>query len=438
MRLRHSLRFRIVTTFAVAGFLMGLVFGGVVCGFLHTMEDDILEGQLEVEGQAFVSRYRQSGDAVLPRTSTIRGFIGLEGIEGELRRWVNDLSPGTYEHTFKDYHVFISDLPGTDEFLYLFYFVKEVEPLEPVPLDEILALGCLLVTLLSGWFGWGIANRMIAPVMRLSEMVTKSQPDGVPHSLEGHFYDDEVGRLAQDFQASMARVKAFVARERRFTRDTSHEFRTPVTVIKGAAELLTRKVADQPGTKALRRIQRAVLDLENIIETFLYLGREESLPQAEATHDLNPIIENAIQQNRYLLEGRNVSVMFDPQEPPWVRAPKAVIAIAIGNLIRNSFQFTVEGSVRVVLRSGEFQITDTGRGIAPEALSRITSREVKFNSNQGFGLGLSIVNDFCLKYGWTLHIDSQLAEGTQMTLRFGKGANGPEKANRAPESPGIE
>lgn len=418
MALRHSLRFRIIITFTLAGFLMSIVFGITVFSLLNDIEDNILEDQIQVELQRFLEIYRQQPDTPLPKTDNLQGFIGTKDMDPEMRDWAEGLEPGFYDCFTQDHYFAIAELPDRDELFYLRYFVLPVEPVETLPTFRIITIGSLLVTFLSGWFGWFISNRMISPLLKLSKLVSESNPETEPISSEESFYNDEVGLLAQNFQQLMNRVSAFVARERRFTRDASHEFRTPVTVIKGAAELLTLKHSGLADTNPLRRIKRAVRDLENIIETFLYLGREGNVEPTEHANEVIPIVENAIHQNSYLLEEKNVHVSFKTQYPIALKAPKTVILITIGNLIRNSFQYTASGSVTIELKKDMFQITDTGCGIAPQDLEKITSREVRLGSGEGFGLGLSIVHDFCQTYGWQLYINSQLQIGTKIALCF--------------------
>jgi len=409
----------------MAGFLMGIIFGGVVYGFLHGIEDKILENQLTFEAERFLEHFAENPTTPLPQTATMQGFLGLQAAPQEIRDWAGDLKPGIHEDSEADIHIYIASLPQRQDLFYLLYRVDAIEPLEYVSLREMTVLGFLMVTLFGGLFGYVIANRMIAPVMRLSRMVAHTSPEDTSLPLEGHFYNDEVGQLAKNFQASLDRVAAFVARERRFTRDASHEFRTPVTVIKGAAELLARRIEEGPNSKALSRIQRAVRDLENIIETFLYLGRQGSTFDHGQSCTLLPVVEDSLEQNRYLLEGKQVAVHLEPGPNFEVATPRAVVAIAIGNLIRNSFQYTEQGSVRLSFEPFLFQIADTGRGIAENDLCQITRRETRATSGEGFGLGLSIVNDFCASYGWDLDIQSELGKGTVVRLHFAQGTQRP-------------
>lgn len=397
---------------------MGFLFALVMFSFLHGIEDKLIQNQLVFEGDRFLQEYTQSPNTPMPQTISMNGYLGLDSMPANIRAWAKDQKPGLHESYFEDYHFYVLPLPDRPDYFYLVYHVEGIEPLETLSLSEISILGILVVTIFSGFFGYLIANRMLAPLMRLTQMVTEIKPEDTSLATDGLFYDDEVGHLANNFRDSLERIGAYVARERRFTRDASHEFRTPVTVIKGATELLTLREKDLPSQKALHRIQRAVRDLENIIETFLYLGRQGSQQDQDGSCAIRPVVEDALEQNRYLLEGKPVSVSLKADVGFQVEAPRAVVSITIGNLIRNSFQYTETGCVSVVLGQRMIRIQDTGRGIAENDLAQIVHREKRATHGDGFGLGLSIVSDFCQRYGWHLDIRSELGTGTCVELHF--------------------
>ena len=424
--LRHSLRFRVTTSFLVAGLILGLVYGGVVGIYLHDMEDQVAINLLRLEAEHFEKEVATDPSATLPNTRLLRGFL-VDPTKGEttadlpapFNEWAGDRGPGEHELFTPDMHIKIHPLEN-GSLLYLYHFDGEIEPLDKSYLTEILLVGLVLVVLLNGWAGFLLARRVLAPIVNLADQVGRTDPDAMPVHLTGPFYRDEVGALAQALQRAMNRIAEFIDRERRFTRDASHELRTPVTVIKGAAELVRHRAElGQPIQAPLRRIERAVLDMENIIVTFLYLGREGTVQHrvaAEAETDATavvPVVENLMGANRYLLEEKEVEARLEVVEGFAVAAPEPVISIAIGNLFRNACQYTDRGMVRVCIHPGRVDIIDTGRGMNREA-----QKAAPRPKEMGFGLGLSIVQDFCGRHGWRLEIESEPGKGTRATLIF--------------------
>nr|WP_243435973.1 HAMP domain-containing sensor histidine kinase [Acanthopleuribacter pedis] len=279
-----------------------------------------------------------------------------------------------------------------------------------------------MVLVLTIWFGFLIARRLIAPLTQLSAEVAHAEPDQLPTDMAGRYYPDEVGNLARAFEGAMTRINQFIAREQRFTRDASHELRTPVTVIRGAAELIQKQLQHgQSPAAPLRRIQRAVRDMENIIETFLYLGREGSQSVAKGEAQVDVVVENLVEANRYLIEEKPVTARLAIHSRFRVGAPEPVVAITIGNILRNAFQYTDQGEVVLQVLPGKVVVRDSGAGLSRHQLTLLKERNVRGDQSRGFGLGLSIVHDFCQRHGWRFEIVSEPGQGTEVTLAFEEG-----------------
>jgi len=417
MRRRDSLRFRILASFTIVGLVLGSVFGMVVAEYLHGLEDELIANQLTLLSNDYTRMLNDDPTVAPPDDVLVTGFLGEEGLPEELRERVSRLAPGIHE--LDDlFHLHITALADGRRF-YLFHDDRGVESLEGSWLIQLIVTGTVLVTLLAAWLGHMMGNRIMAPLSVLARQVRDLDPKDLPRKLEGDFYEDEVGLLAEALERSLARTAELLEREKRFTRDASHEMRTPVTVIKGAAELIARASdAGRPVTVPLRRLDRAVKDIENIIETFLYLGREGHQSVESESLDLAEVVADAIKANRYLIEDKAVTVHQESGPDTGLTAPRRVVAIAIGNLIRNAFQYTETGSVRVTVASDRVAVIDTGRGMDAETRRRVTDRDRRAGPGEGFGLGLAIVGDFCARFGWRLAIESEKEKGTRAILLF--------------------
>ncbi|MDJ0837837.1 MAG: HAMP domain-containing sensor histidine kinase [Acidobacteriota bacterium] len=417
MKRLDSLRFRILASFTISGAILGIVFGGLVYGTLHGLEDQLSVNTLRLESQTFLDAYRNNPAQAPPRTRLLKGYIGAQQLPVEFAS-VAAYDPGVYEFTDENM-VLVADLPKSQGKFFLIIDNRDVDPLESMHLDKIIIAGVLLVTLLSGWLGNLLGNRMLAPLLSLAREVRGLEPSNLPYRLKGRYYDDEVGQVAQGLEVSLGRVSELIDREQRITRDASHELRSPVTVIKGAAELVSRLSSiGKPVERPLRRIHRAVKDMENIIETFLYLGREGHSREEAQTFDLEELVQDLVAQNRYLIEEKEVTVSVEAESGQTLKAPRTVTAIAVGNLIRNAFQYTDRGSVTVRVNSHGIEVADTGRGMDEATRQRVTERDARGGKGKGFGLGLSIVADFCKRFNWTFGLESGTGEGTRAYLNF--------------------
>jgi signal transduction histidine kinase len=224
-------------------------------------------------------------------------------------------------------------------------------------------------------------------------------------------------------------VRAHVEREKRFTRNASHELRTPVTVLKGATELLGHRIP--PGDAHLRplleRISRATADMETTVETFIWLAREQSeLPGGQAERpggqecEVGGIVRRTVEAHRHRLAGKPVEVRLDLAWELTVRAPASVLGSALGNLVANAFEHVERGEVTIGTTPGAIFVEDTGAGIATDLLGDVRHPFVRGDASSGHGLGLAIIEELCQRFGWTLSLASDGSRGTRAQIELGE------------------
>jgi len=402
MIFRHSLRTRIIIAFCLFGAVLGTVYGTAVFISLDLIDDHLVDTRLTQEIDHIVVHLQQYPDASIPTSPNIKAYIGTTSMPAHIRDMVSGLAEGFHEayQGPDEYHIAVRNLPNFDQPLYLVYDVSAMEFTEKRKLiiGFVLAGGVILIIALGLWIGWLTSRQVIAPVSHLAEQVNKTDPDNLPTDFSRFFYQDEVGVLARALEQSMLRVKDFVDREHQFTRDVSHELRTPVTVIKGAVELLKRQFTGEIKTvqRPLDRIERSVTKMESIIETLLWLSREEAAVNRGPAFEVLPVVREVIEQNQY---------------PP-------LFQIALTNLIRNALQYTLNGKITVDVRADRVVVSDTGAGIASTDLKTVTQPYMRGSDSEGFGLGLSIVSRLCDRIGWQLEIESVVGSGTTAQLIF--------------------
>lgn len=425
MTFRHSLRFRIVTAFCLFGAVLGATYGTIVYSSLDLIEDliedELFEDRLREETEHFLSKYRQNGDAPVPISPHVSAYIGKNMIPRHIRERVAGITQGFHkvEDGPYEYYIAVQTLADKDELLYLLCDANTMEMSEKRKLMILIVLiaGGLLIVALGLWLGLVTSRRVIAPVVQLADLVNKAGPGNLPTDMSGQFYDDEVGVLTRALERAMQRVEAFVEREHQFTRNASHELRTPVTVIKGAVELLQRN-KDRSVSRPLQRIERSVNDMDCIIESLLWLAREEAADDPEQSCSVVPVVQDTIEQYRMLLADRPVDIEFTAEDNPLLPVPPPVFRIAIANIVRNAFHYTARGKITVHVCKDRVVVSDTGAGIPASDLKLVTQPHIRGKNSQGFGLGLAIVKRLCDRFGWHLEIRSERGQGTIVQLTF--------------------
>jgi two-component system phosphate regulon sensor histidine kinase PhoR len=217
---------------------------------------------------------------------------------------------------------------------------------------------------------------------------------------------------------------------REFVANVSHEMRTPLTVITGFLETLRDGGADEEETRhylslmtdQARRMERLVADL-------LTLSALESSPPPpmEEPIDMGALVERMGAEARALSAGRHKVVVEHANGIELLGSEKEITS-ALGNLVSNAIRYTPQGGT-VRLRwhaepeGAAFDVEDTGIGISPEHIPRLTERFYRVDRGRsretgGTGLGLAIVKHALGRHGATLDIHSTPGQGSRFTARF--------------------
>ncbi|MCG8456502.1 MAG: HAMP domain-containing histidine kinase [Holophagales bacterium] len=420
-----GLRRRVVIAFALFGCVLTLLFASLVWGAAHYSEDRMIMRSLELELERYLTARATDLGAPLPRTPWLQGTFDAEALPPDLRSWTGR-ADGIYERAqpwietessnFMEYFLLIHTLESGQR-LYLYLDADQTEVFD----DHLAFIGFTLlgavggVTLIAIALGRMTARRVIAPVIELADRVARleKEPDGVLSS--AGFADDEVGLLARALESSTARSRAFLERERRFTRDASHELRSPVTVVRGAVELLgSLPEAETPRIRRpLDRIRRAADDMSRLIDAFLWLAREEDLSEGSSPRSLQEVAENAVARHHHLLDGKPVRVELEIDPEARVHAPDGVLGIVLGNLVANAFFFTQEGSIELGGDASSLYIEDSGPGIPADRRRAVLAPHERGHTSHGFGLGLAIVRDLCERFGWRLELGEATGVSTE-------------------------
>lgn len=426
MRFRHSLHSRIIFSFCLFGAVMGTAYAAAVYISLDLIDDHLIDNRLREEIEYFANHYKYHH--LIPRSTSpfIKSYMGMEFMPLYVVDLIEGLGEGLHEayRGADEYHIAVQKLPDQEKFLYLLYEVSALEFTEKRKLNIGLVLvgGVILIILSGWWLGRLTSRKVIAPVIHLSSQVNQSGPDELPTDLSKDFVDDEVGTLAVALEQSMKRIEAFIEREHQFTRDASHELRTPVTVIKGAVELLRKQLnpAEVARLRPLYRIQRQVTNMENIIEALLWLSREEVSAGSDYKFSVLPLVRDTIEENRQIIADKSIDINLVAQGKPVLHVSAPLFQIAITNLIQNAVRHTSKGQITVYVHEDRVMVCDTGVGIDGSNLENITQPHVRGTGSDGFGLGLSIVSRLCDRFGWQFEIESEVGRGTTAQLIFGR------------------
>lgn len=279
----------------------------------------------------------------------------------------------------------------------------------------ILLLGLLVV--------WGL-NRVVEPLTSLSRQVAALRPEvpgqrvAVPDGASA-----EVAVIADAFSGYLQRNQQFVEREQAFIGTASHELRTPVAVIAGAAELALEQPDVPPlARNQILRIHRTARSVEELINLLLMLARDPArLAAVSDRMALEQLLPEIVEDHRHLTRDKDLDLVLGALPHCEIVAPVAIVQAAVGNLLRNAIENSDRGRIRVWLQAdATVVIEDPGHGMSPEEISAIYARVARGGGGRdGGGIGLDLIARLCDHLGWELTFSSPAQGGTLTTLGFG-------------------
>lgn len=218
---------------------------------------------------------------------------------------------------------------------------------------------------------------------------------------------------------------------RDFIANVSHELRTPLTVINGFLEIALGQDELEPQTRAahLKLMAEQGRRMQNLVEDMLTLSRLESIDCTVCTTEhvkVQMLLESILREANALSAGRHAITL--EIDGPDIKGSTEELRSAFGNLVSNAVRYTDDGgSIRIGWRVAadgpQFSVQDTGIGILPEHIARLTERFYRVDKSRsretrGTGLGLAIVKHVLLRHGATLSIESVPGSGSTFTVQF--------------------
>lgn len=413
MRRRNSLRFRILGAFVVAGAVLGPLLATSLLWLTYELEERavarIASKRLEEviqRPQEFALREAAPGVLVLTNFST-----------GSFPAAMLRLPDGVHEYETERDAWFVA-LRTTAAGRYA--VVEDITALERRERLTVMtvAAGTVLAILVALALGAHLSRRLVAPLAQLAEDVSRADPLDAQGPSKQAFPDTEVATLAAALERYASRMRDSLLREREFSSDVSHELRNPLAVIQNAAEL----IEDDPRTndmarRAAARVRIAAQHMNETVTVLLMLVREGRPGLPEETVSVAECVESLLREELPPQGSDAPRTQWRSRARPFVRAPRAVVEAIAGNLIRNAHEHSVGRHVEVRLEPDRLVVADDGVGIPAADLARIVGRGPQ-TAGTDRGIGLSLVQRLCERFGWSLHIESRPGEGTSVEWRF--------------------
>lgn len=279
------------------------------------------------------------------------------------------------------------------------------------------------------WFGHLLGRKILSPLGNVTKTAREISVGSLDRRLTVEDTGDEVHELSVMFNEMLDRLEESFVQQQKFIADASHELRTPITVIRGYADLLESYGASDAEilAESAAEIKKASQNMQELVEDLLLLAR--------ADHGIQPINKNPLELSDVLEAAassfKNPRIEFTGSVPFETSGDAQLLKKMFAAFIDNALTFST-GKVTVAMKNfgdvAEVKISDSGIGIAPENIGRIFDRFFKVDAARtnsddnkiSAGLGLSIAKFIADKHGIRIGVDSELGRGTVFTLTFSR------------------
>ena len=276
-----------------------------------------------------------------------------------------------------------------------------------------------------------VASLVTGPIVRLTAAVAEIGSARLDLRLRWR-RRDELGRLANAFDAMLDRLQSAFARERQFISDASHELRTPLTVISANARMLRRWGADDPAVRdeSIDAIADESERLAAMVSGMLTLSKAESgddVPKEPLVLErlVDAVVAGAVE--RAAAKGTALRAHHADDASTIVIGEDRLLRQMIGNLVDNAIKFTEDGTIDVsVSRDGGsavIDVADSGIGLGDADAERLFDRFFRGDPSharaiEGTGLGLAIVRSIARVHGGSVAAAARPGAGSLFTVRL--------------------
>ena len=285
--------------------------------------------------------------------------------------------------------------------------------------DVAPTLAVVTVIVITTVLGWFATRREWRPVRALARLVAGwdgKQPD--PNALQLHklstHTDADVASLARGLHGFATRIAGYNQRERNFTRDASHELRSPLTVIKMSVDML----ADEEGLtdfgkRSVKRIRRATREMEVLVEALLILARESDTVIDNERFVVNDVLRQELQSARELLVGRPIELELEEPARFSLEGSARAFSVLCWQLIRNACQQTEQGRVMITVTPGVVSVSNH------ESVQPVDDTHPKrMHGADRHGFELAIAQRISDRFDWPLELQTHPGHENIARIRF--------------------
>ncbi|MDB2385886.1 HAMP domain-containing histidine kinase [Shewanella sp.] len=390
--------------FLLFSFFLTSLLIAITIFYAYMIEDNIFNEQLYSEAKYIQSQYQAQGEIASPRYPYMYLVSRWQDLSADIVVQQSD-EPNRVEYTLPDgidIHVFPFRLDEKKQVI----LVSKVSGLGvndrswPLVIPLFLIFVLMLIAV-GSWLVYRFIRNITAPLNRLSEIMFNIQSlDELPLGFTDTFPDNEVRSLAGSLKKLLERLHLTLDREKQFTRDISHELRTPVTILKNALrECNEQKLLP---SKYSQQLNKAAEQQHQILNVLTTLAREESSQKKRVK--LLIAIERSVLSLPGLQNQEDFNIDIQVLAKTRILASPVLLKLLLNNLIINAVKHAGEKRLQISWQGNELQFKNPVNEPVP---LNVTQARVKGKASDGIGQGLNLVQRIVQFHDGALELRNQ-------------------------------
>ena len=204
-----------------------------------------------------------------------------------------------------------------------------------------------------------------------------------------------------------------------FIKDTTHELNTPISTILTNTELLNKKAVDSNILNHITRIKTASITISNIYEDLVFITLNHKNFEVVENIDLKELFKQRVDYFDTFFKTRDLKVFIKEEKSSFNMDKKKAIRL-LDNLLSNAIKYSNrKTNIEINITSNSFSITNEGKGMTKDEISRVFDRYSRFDKTQGgFGLGFNIIYHIAKEYNLKIDITSKIDEKTCIKISW--------------------
>lgn len=392
--------------------ILTLIYSVFTLGYSWVIQDNIFNRMTENEAELIKQDFSITGKVHQPNATFMTLHKNWQGLPEYLRLQAQ-ADPDRVEFTSlsgSTIHINVLTLSGTP-----YVLVADIDGFEvsseylPGVIRWLLLFSVLFCTLTT-FIAYRVGKRFTAPLKELAEEVDKLDASELQPGFANKFPNNEIGFLATTIEQNVLHLQQTLRRETNFTKDVSHEIRTPISILKNIVEQAS--ISSQEHIE----LKKVSFELDQITHTLLALARDESTQKQQI--QLIELVEQCLLshfQLNHSERGQDFEISTDFSNDIELEGNVNLCSILINNVLSNAVQYASEPNLTIRIHERTLIFSNRVNAKLPEQLTKSGVRGVE---STGIGQGLSLIERICQVSNWSLSTSTE-HQVFQLKIDFG-------------------